>query len=525
VKELRSRLKEIFEPVDGWCYQRVLALPAVDEIELDQDRVTLVISEPHAGAGLRQELRGFWEQTTWQNRVTFLTGARDTYDMLIDTGKRLRAIQQILDELEADKVPDSDPQMTQAKDLSDSILLNFHSAVRETFTTLWYPIAPGLISADFSMWFEGNKYSGEHQILQLLREKMKFEEDVSSDTFRKKCEQRLFTTQSLPWREIKQRAATNIKWQWHHPSALDDLKADCLHKDIWREEGGYVDKGPFPQPQTSIVINEQTRDDETGEVTLKLTPVRGDTIYYDVGGVATTASARVDGSTLKIKDLKASFLVVDSTSEHETGEAVPWQNRITLKHRIYQSGANKCMELRTAPEATIHYTTDGSDPKVAGALYEEPFIIPKGSPLVLAYAEHDGVALEVEQFHISWDRDETVKVDAKRTATWKRRHGFNVTRDSYGFLARLKKHQAQVSGLTITISGEGSDKDWIELTTYEDKRADPTLVEECLEALRKLQTTGQVQLVAEALHFNLGRDLLDWVEEVKTNLQPGEVKQ
>jgi hypothetical protein len=527
VKELRSWLKEIFEPVDGWCYQRVLALPAVDEIELDQDRVTLVISEPHAGAGLRQELRGFWGQTTWQNRVAFLTGARDTYDMLIDTGKRLRAIQQILDELETDKVSDSDPQMTQAKDLSDSILLNFHSAVRETFTTLWYPIAAGLISADFSMRFEGNKYSGEQQILQLLREKMKFEEDVSSDTFRKKCEQRLFTTQSLPWREIKQRAATNIKWQWHHPDALDDLKADCLYKDIWREEGGYVDKGPFPQPQTSIVINEQTRDDETGEVTLKLTPIRGDTIYYDVGGVATTASARVDGSALKVKDLKASFLVVDSTSEHETGEAVSWQNRITLKHRIYQSGANKCMELQAAPAATIHYTTDGSDPKVAGAVYEDPFIIPKGAPLVLAYAKRDGVGSEVERIPISWDRDEIVQVDPKRPATWKPEHrfGFNSTRDSYAFLKRLKQYQALASGVSISISGEGGDKGWIELQMYAEKQVEPILVEECLEVLRKLQTTGQVQLVAEALHFNLGQDLLDWVEEVKTTLQPGEVKQ
>ena len=44
-------------------------------------------------------------------------------------------------------------------------------------------------------------------------------------------------------------------------------------------------------------------------------------------------------------------------------------------------------------------------------------------------------------------------------------------------------------------------------------------------ALRKLQGSGQVQLGGEALHFTLGQDLLDWVEEVKTALKPGEVKQ
>lgn len=54
---------------------------------------------------------------------------------------------------------------------------------------------------------------------------------------------------------------------------------------------------------------------------------------------------------------------------------------------------------------------------------------------------------------------------------------------------------------------------------------EPSLIEECLEALRKLQTTGQVQIAAEALRFQTGQDLLDCVEEMKTALQTGEVKQ
>jgi hypothetical protein len=162
---------------------------------------------------------------------------------------------------------------------------------------------------------------------------------------------------------------------------------------------------------------------------------------------------------------------------------------------------------------------------VAGAIYDDDFVIPQGSPLILAYAERDDVASEIERIPISWERDESVRVDTKRPALWKRRHGLSSTRDSYEFLERLKKHQAQVSGVTITISGESGDKEWIELTMYENKRVDPARIEECLEALRKLQTTGQVQLVAEALHFEIGQDLLDWVEEIKGTLQPGEVKQ
>lgn len=525
VKELRTRLEELFKPSTGWCYQRVLVLPPVDEIELEQDRVTLVITEPQAGSGLRKELKSFWEGSTWKNRVAFLTGVKDTYNQLIDTGKRLRAVQHILGDLKQEKVPDNDPQMVQAKDLEDSIQMNFHSAVRETFTQLWYPINTGLVNADFQMKFEGNKYSGEGQVLALLREKKKFEDDVSGEIFRKKCEMRLFTVQSLPWSEIKKRAAINTGWQWHRADALDALKGDCVHKDIWREQGGYVDKGPFPQPDTDVLIQELSRDPDTGEVTLRVTPVHGDTVYYDVGADASTASAKLDGNTIVVKDMQVSFLAVDSKGEHDAGIAKGWANRITLKYRIYQSGDDKCMELRAVPDAAIHYTTDGSNPRVAGATYNGDFMIPQGAPLVLAYAERDGIESEVEKIVVSWDSKKTVEVDPGRPATWTRSHGYNSTKESYEFLARLKKYSARVSGLNVTITGDGGDPGWIELNTSDQRQVGYEQVEACLEALRQVQTSGQIQLAAQALHFEAGLDLQAWVEDAKLTLRNGEVRQ
>lgn len=530
IKELRTRLEELFQPHLGWCYQRVRVLPPIDEIELEQDRVTLVITEPHAGSGLRPELRDFWSQATWKNRVAFLTGAKDTYNQLLDTGKRLRAIQHILDELKQDKAADNDPQVVQAKELADRIRMQFHSAVRETFTQLWYPVRQAssgdtLIHADFQMKFEGNKYSGEQQVLDILREKKKFEDDVAGEIFRKKCEQRLFTVQSLPWSEIKKRAAINCGWQWHLPGALDDLKASALHQDIWREEGGYVDKGPFPQPDTAVTVQELARNPDTGEVTLRVTPVHGDAVYYDVGGDASTASAKVEGNTLVVKDMQVSFLAVDSTGTHEPGPSKAWQNKITLKHRIYQSGDDRCLELRAAPPATIYYTTNGANPKVAGAVYNGDFTLPPDATLVLAYAERDGVESEMEEIRIQWDKDDEVEIDPQRPAVWQKNHSYNSTRESYEFLARLKKYNAQAQGLRITINGEGSDKDWVELVTYEQKRVEPGLVEECLEALRRLQQNGQVELLAETLHFESGLDLQAWVEDAKLTLKAGEVRQ
>jgi hypothetical protein len=50
-------------------------------------------------------------------------------------------------------------------------------------------------------------------------------------------------------------------------------------------------------------------------------------------------------------------------------------------------------------------------------------------------------------------------------------------------------------------------------------------MERILALLREIQGEGQVQIETEALHFPAGQDLLGWVEDVRTTLQMGEVKQ
>lgn len=525
LKELRQRIELLFRPTNGWCYQKVLILPPIDAIETDQDKVTLVVTEPWQGTSLRPELKTFFEQTTWKNRIAFLTGTRNTYDVLLDVGKRLRAIQHIWDELKKDNVPNSDPQMIQAGELMDRIGQNFHSAVRETFTTLWYPAGSDLMSTDFRMRFEGNKYSGEQQIIDVLKEKMKFTEDVAGDTFRKKCEQRLFTQQSMPWNEIRRRAATMTKWQWHHAKALDQLKEDCIFREIWREDGGFVDKGPFPQPKTSVTVQEQSRDADTGKVLLRVMPVHGDTVYWETGSAATTASARLEGATLETAALEVSFIAVDSKGVHETGEPYTWRNRISLKYRVFQSGTNKRLELQAAPAGNLHYTTNGSDPWVAGATYEGTFDIPAGTTLVLACAESGNIRSEVEHIAITWEQDEEIKIDPTLPVVWRRRQQTTGTKDTYELLGRMKRFQAQAAGLAITIGGEAGIREWVELTMFEDKQIEPELIEQCLETLRRLQADGQVKAELKALIFHSGQGLLDWIEDTRTSLEPDEIRQ
>ena len=281
--------------------------------------MSLVIFEPHQN-GLHPDLKGFYDQLTFQNRVLFLTGQRN-FDALINPAKELKAIHQIIAELIAEGTPDQDPQLVQARDLQDRITAQFLSTVRETFTTLYYPAGERLASADFLMEFTANRYRGEEQIVKTLAGKLKYTEDVSSDTFRQKAEQRLFTQKVMLWSEIKRRSATSTAWQWHRPDVLEHLKGDCVHRDLWRQDGGYLDKGPFPLPDTSIKVQELSRNEDTGSVNLRITPVNGDTVYVEIGGTATPASQRLSGRDYETSELVVSFLAEDSTNGHATGTA------------------------------------------------------------------------------------------------------------------------------------------------------------------------------------------------------------
>ena len=532
MKELRQRLNELFKPVNSWCYQEILPLPVIDEISLTADRVTLVISEPFIGQGLNPQLKQFFDQTTFKNRVAFLSGSRNTFDSLIENAKRLKAIQHIIDEMQADKVLPSDPQFKQADELLDRLLTQFLSAVKETFSTLYYPTRQSdkdvLNPADFLMKYESNKYNGEDQILQLLKDKQKYTEDVSSDIFRKKVEQRLFTTPTMLWSEVKKRAAINPQWQWHRRDALDALKDDLVHKEVWREDdAGYVDRSPPPPKTTGVQVQERARDEDTGALEWRVTPVNGDIVYAEIGGEATTASHKVENGLFTTDEIEVSFLAVDSSGIHPTGSAETWKNRVTLKYRLYASGkGEKMLELKAAPnkdgKTEIRYTTNGSDPKLGGGSYEAPVALKKGTHIVLAYAERDSVQSTVLQIPIDWSKPDGDKpIDPEKPAVWYHRHDFYFTPESYEFIDRIKRHEANVSAVKISITGDR----WAELTLHELIELTGIQLSEAVEAIRKLPESGQVGLEARAIHFPTGQRLMDWLNETKADVKPGEVKQ
>jgi hypothetical protein len=526
LSELRSNLQELFKPKVDHCYQRVLALPAPDELGARADVTTLVISEPFVGKGLKPELNQYWQQETYKNRVAFLTGNRDTFETVVEAAKRLKAVTHVMNEMKAEKVPETDPQYKEADGLRDRYLGQFLSAVKETFSVLWYPTTQSgneaLASADFLMKFDGNKYDGEQQVVQVLTDKQKFTTDVSSDTFRKKVEARLFTADPMLWTQVKERAATNCQWQWHRRDALDALKTQLLHKELWVEEGsGWIRKSP-PQKVTTVQIQERARDAETGTVELKITPVYGDQVFAEVDAVPTTASKKVEGGLFKTSAMKIQFLAVDSTGQHPTGPPLSWTNRVTLRYALHTGNKGEVVvDLQAAPnpdgKTEIRYTTDGSDPLPGGGLYAMPVSVPAGTVVLLAIAQRDGIKSEKLEVKIPKGPVKRQIVPDKPLG-WTRKHSYKVTLEAYHFLDLLDKFQGRVSGLKVEITG----KEWAELQLYEKLTLNVTVLRNLVETLRSIVTSGQVGLEVEQVHFTEGQQLLDWANVEKLEIKDNE---
>ena len=274
-------------------------------------------------------------------------------------------------------------------------------------------------------------------------------------------------------------------------------------------------------------FQERSRNEETGEVELKVIPVHGDTVYAEIGGEATTASLKVENGLLTSDEMEVSLLAVDSTGRHPPGPPQTWKNRVTLKYRLFSGPAGqKMLELKAAPNrdgrTEVRYTSDGSDPKLGGGTYDAPVEILRGAQVVLAFAQRDGVQSEPLSIPIAWDAPESeTPIDPDKPLVWKRRHECGITLESYEFMDRLQRHEASVTGAKISVTGDR----WVELTMHEKLNLGAAELREAAEAVRKIPQSGQLAVEAAAIHFDRGQRLLDWLNEIKTELKPGEVQQ
>ena len=469
-KELKKLLADNFAPKLKICYERLFVLPAIDEIELDENKISLVIFEPYPGNKLHPDLEAFYQNMSYKNRVMFLSGDRSVMEKLYANSKKLKAIQSIIETMKSEGVSATDQQYREAEVQNDKALQALLSTIRETFITLYYPTKNGIISSDFKLEFKGNKFDGEEQIIAVLREAMKYEpfskEDAFMENLRKKCEVRLFTTKEMMYSQITGRAATETSWQWYHPDQLDSLRADCLKKDKWREVGGYLVKGPFEKDPTSVTVSQMAYDETKQEFTLRVHGVGG-RIYYDIGADPTAASNEVSDTVFITKEPSLRFICIDPTGERKTGSVAEFLGKVPLKYDQRTTPSGRVMEFAINSKYEVRYTTDGSEPKENGGIYNGEIVLPEDCKFVRTATFYNGQLIDTKNIAVETSGSATTqkKIDENKSVrfVWHKMRKFEDTESAYREIEALSKiADLFLKGGSAYIYEKSNEDDYIE---------------------------------------------------------------
>lgn len=537
-QELMKTLKANFSPRLRNCYELLYVMPAIDEIKLEMNKVALVIYEPYAGGGLHPDLRAFYDNAVFKNRLLFLSGPKATMDTLYENSKRRTAIESVIDTMRANpNFTETDPQYKEASALLDKYTHALLSTIRETFIELSFPAKDNTLQTeDFKLTFENNHFDGEKQVVQTLADARKFE-DFTNDPhklaiLKQKCEVRLFTQKEMRWETILERAATTTNWPILHPSQMNALKEFCFKTDAWRETGGYLQKGPFPKEPTAVQVEQTGYDEKTQEFTLKVHAVNGTVVFYEIGANATTASARIQNDVLKTKETELFFLAVDETPNadecHPTGEGLRFLCKVPLKYEQRQGGSGPVMELKTHPSFEIRYTTDGSNPKEDGGTYTGEIVLPEDCTVVLAAVYNHGTLVEEKSINVEKGGAGTaggakVEIDPEKpvSCAFSPRVKFTDTTAVYNELAFLDKFNGlAVSGAQVTIFDKADAGRYSELSTN-GLAVTPAQLKTMLDCVRDNAFTGAditLNLAYKQLKFKAGGDFLEYVDKKKLDL-------
>lgn len=541
-KEVEAYLRQVFRPgraaerqagAGRLAYQRLTVFPTTDDIqkEITAGDVLLVISQPNP-QGLHPELRKLWENQTFKNRLIFLCG-EETFTRVSENAAYAKAAQDQIGEFQAQRMPETAPEMQQAKAAFDRWQNGFLSALRETFTQLYYPGLDGtLTQRSLKLEFASNAFIGEAAILETLRDERKYREDIDSDAFRSEFEDLIFTASPMQWDDLMETVARRPDWYLVPPGGHETLKATAIMKDFWRDEGaGYLRKRPFPPERTAVLLQMLTRDEDTGCVTLQVSAKHGDRVYYEEDErPVTDASPTVRNRRLETAAMKVSFLAVDSTGVHQTGDLRDWQNTITLKYQPNYRDGSHHVTLKAIPSGTIRYSLDGSDPKY-GAMYEGDIAVPEGwDKPVSAIAESSGIWSEKLPILLPRNVDEgqPIQIDPTRPAEWRSRLNCQDRRRSFEVLAILKRFAGEIGGARINVAKPNSTEDWIDLSFGQNLlRSAEVLEGRAAELAADLGADAQPDLGINIsrVKFPTGRALIEAAKELGIALKADEIVQ
>lgn len=538
---LREHLEAYFAPSLRDCYQVIKVLPPPDEVQIELEKTTLVIVRPGGQANqlpISADWQAWWAQQQYKNRVLFLTGSRDTFQKVLDSARQTRALQSIEDELRSENTPSDDPQWRALDSLRDRVGLQFTAALKEAFDQIVYPsINSALRATGTDLAFAGNQ-SGEATLRHTLEGAQKFTTKIDDDSFRTRAEARLFgsaETKVVLWSDFKRAAAVNTNWPLHKLSALDDLKAACLLRGHWREEGNHVRRGPFPPPVPEVSVRELSVQEESpGYTYLKIEPLHAPAVVFETGDAEpTAASSPVPTPTrFEATALRYRFLAHDPADLARTSPVKDWTAKLRLKYQLHNRGDHFEVELLALPKAnsiSIRYTTDGSSPTSVGtATYDGLFRVPANCRVVCAIATVSEYGLSSETIRITIPQQggvERPSIDLTAPARWTQQTKLDDAAAVWDTIGRLEK-AGSVMAHDISLTAESADgQQNVEYSGALEGGYDAPAVKAIAQKLQDIVSEGSLRMAIGSLAFPSGQALLDWLKATNQAFNAAKVRQ
>ncbi|MDD5321594.1 MAG: DUF499 domain-containing protein [Methylococcales bacterium] len=545
--KIESKLIEMFDPKDKRCYQKLDVLPALDQVQLERDKTTLIILKPDT------DFQKFFAGQKYKNRVAFLTAVDSTGIFNVNKkAQRLWAISQVVKDLTPD-----DSQYKKAKETEADYQTELFLAIKAVFNKFHYPLfdeegESALIGTTLLDGYVDQKTGhhvkyrndeaskGEFVVESTLREASKFQvfNPGSGDDklrvyqpLRNRIEQFLFPPIGrTTWEQIKDGAATRGHMLWTEPGTLERMRETLMTAGAWREDAGQIQKPPFEEI-TGVTI-EYSRDKKTGVITttdIKLAYADKLFVREDAGKWKIHPTDQPVVSEAMLIEFKAT----DSSAKNQEGRPYRIENSIDLAHDFVPSPNTGFQVIKVKvvpPDSKLVYTLDGSNPANNGRLYEKPGIEAPEGATVRLHAEKGNAVRDInitvpKKPDKNGDNGGSPDINPELPATVSgKAFGHLVTRSAaYHFLnslpadARLQMVQAKV---TIAVSDHTVTLTWDRKT-----RLPPEQASKAFEFLDQQITGGEWSLKFEHLHFPTGKALLQWQVDTSSRIDPAQVTQ
>lgn len=543
---IEGKLKEMFEPRDKRCYQKLSVLPALDKVQLERDKTTLLILKPDT------DFQKYFSGEKYKNRIAILTAVEQTGIFNVNKkADRLWAITQVVGDLSSE-----DTQHKKAKDTLSEYQTELFIAIKAVFNKFHYPLIneeqeTALIATSLLDGYvddkSGNRIQyrndvankGEFVVEATLRDANKFQvfapatgEDKVKvyKPLQTRVETFLFpATNRTTWDQIKEGAASKGHMLWVEPVTMERMLESLLTAGEWRKELEQILKPPFDEI-TGVAI-EYSRDKETGVITttdIKLSHadklfVREDSAeWYD----HSIDSPVVTGAML------IEFNAVDTKGVNTEGKPYRIDNYIDLYHEFMDSPkpGNKVVKVKVVPPSSVvKYTIDNSDPANNGKVYAPPGIdAPEGTTVRLHAAK--GNVTKDASFTVPKKTGgggpgvpPPINPDIPLTVNGRAFTHLLSRSVSYKFLGSLPP-EARLQMVQAKITHAATDST-VTLTWDRKSKLEPQAVITAFEFLDKQVNDGEWQLRFDQLHFATGKSFLKWQVDTSTIIALSQVSQ